>query len=222
MLARKGKGRMRGKKAELSALFKAEAAYSESIFREALGDTEGSLEFIETALRHKPDYAPALLSKGSVEYQLDRQAEGKRYFHSLLELPDDTEDLCEIISKAGDFLMHMREYGDGLELFRAAARRFPDVADFHQGVGCCASHEGLIDEALAANRRAVELNPDSSELVNDLGWTLFVAGRYQEAEAMLEQALTLEPVEELAYRNLEICREKLAQQQSKQSKRKRS
>jgi hypothetical protein len=32
-----------------------------------------------------------------------------------------------------------------LELYRAAARRFPEVAVMHQGRGCCAGHMGERD-----------------------------------------------------------------------------
>ena len=116
-------------------LFAAEAAYAESIFRDALGDAAESVAALEAALTLKPDYAPAILSMGSLQYRRKRRADGKRLFFSLLSLAEETEDLSKIIDEAGGFLIDIEEYADGLELFRQAARRFPNVAEFQEGIG---------------------------------------------------------------------------------------
>src|SRR5574341_2386981 len=164
-------------------LFSAEAAYAESIFRCGLGDIAGSIVALQHSLRMMPSYAPAILSMGSVEYQRGRRARGRRLFLSLHALPDETTDLCEIIDEAGDFLILRRAYSDGLELYRQARARFPKVAAFHQGIGCCAGHEGHHDEAIAASRTALALEPDNQKFVNDLGWSLYRAGIIDEARA---------------------------------------
>ena len=88
---------------------------------------------------------------------------------------------------ATDFLIGIREYADGLELYRAAARRFPEVAVMHQGRGCCAGHMGEREEAVSASRRALELEPDNQRFVNDLGWSLAQSG-LQEALARISTA----------------------------------
>ena len=152
-----------------------------------------------------PTYAPAILSMGSVEYQRRRRAKGRRLFLSLLELPEETTDLCTIIDEAGDYLIQTRRYADGLELYRRAAARFPQVAAFHQGLGCCAGHVGLHDEAVAASRAALALEPQSQRFVNDLGWSLYLAGAVDEARAALERAVAMDPADELAAENLRIC-----------------
>jgi len=152
-----------------------------------------------------PGYAPGILSLGSVEYQRGRKARGRELFHSLLALPKNTPDLREIIDKAGDFLIQRRAYGDALELYRAAAARFPRVAAFHQGVGCCAGHRGLHDEAVAASRRAVALDPRNPEFLSDLGWSLCAAGRLDEARKSLARALAIDPSNALARGNLRFC-----------------
>jgi len=190
-------------------LFAAEAAYAESIFRDALGDAAESVAALEAALTLKPDYAPAILSMGSLQYRRKRRADGKRLFFSLLSLAEETEDLSKIIDEAGGFLIDIEEYADGLELFRQAERRFANVAEFEEGIGCCAGHVVLIEEALAAGQRAVELAPNNSAYMSDLGWTLLLAGRYQEARATLERATRLDPSNERAQANLEYCRERM-------------
>ena len=197
--------------------FEAEAAYADSMFRTALGDIEGAVSALQRALEWDPTYAPAILSMGSVEYQRRRRVEGRRLFQSLLALPDNTPDLCEIIDQAGDFLIERREYQDGLALYRAAVARFPAVALLHEGLGCCAGHQGFHEEAVAASERALELEPGKQEFVNDLGWTLCEAGRFEEAERMLERAVSMDPSEKLARANLRICRERMSRRGSNSS-----
>ena len=95
-----------------------------------------------------PTYAPAILSVGSVEYQLGHAAKGRKLFEALLGLPKSTEDFAEIIDKAGDFLIQSGRYRDGLEFFRRAPRRFPREVALYQGVSRCACHLGLHNEAV--------------------------------------------------------------------------
>jgi len=188
--------------------FFAEAAYADSQLRTALGDREGAIAALRRSIECKPTYAPAILSLGSVEYQLGMRTAGRELFRSLLSLPKDTPDLCEIIDEAGSFLIQIGAYKDGLALYRSAVGLFPAVAVLYQGLGCCAGHEQCHEEAIAASERALLLAPDNQEFVNDLGWCLLSAGRVEEAHGILEQAASMDPSDELARENLRICEER--------------
>ena len=190
-------------------LFQAEAQYAESILRDALGDVEASIAAARCALEIKPDYAPAVLTMGSIEYQRGRETEGRRLFRSLLSLPDQSEDLWEVIDKAGNFLIQSKRYADAMELYEGAVARFPDRAVLYQGLGCCAGHEGLFDKAVVASQKALDLDPVSQDLTNDLGWSLFEAGRLEEAEEVLLKAVAMDPSDDLARENLRLCQAKL-------------
>ena len=187
--------------------FSAEAAYADSIFRDALGDREGSILALQRALEAMPTYAPAILSMGSVLYQGGRTAEGRELFQSLLSLPKNTTDICQIIDEAGTFLTRLRAYEDGMALYRTAVKRYPEVAALFQGLGYCASNAGLHEEAVSANQRALELEPKNQKLVNDLGWALLQAGHLPQARETLEQAVAMDPSDELARENLRFCRQ---------------
>ena len=191
-------------------LFQAEAQYAESILRDALGDVEASIAAARCALEIKPDYAPAVLTMGSIEYQLGREADGRRLFRSLLSLPDQSEDLWEVVDKAGNFLIQSKRYADAMELYEGAVARFPDRAVLYQGLGCCAAHEGLFDKAVAASQKALDLDPVSQDLTNDLGWSLFEAGRLEEAEEVLLRAVAMDPSDDLARENVRLCQAKLS------------
>jgi hypothetical protein len=60
-------------------------------FRTATGDTAGAIGALRRALEFAPDYAPAIFSLKTVEYQQGNRAEGRRLFHSLLSYPVDTD-----------------------------------------------------------------------------------------------------------------------------------
>lgn len=187
-------------------LFAAETAYACSIVTLALGDVSGSIDAMRRSHAALPTYAPALLGLGSVEYQLGRRARGRKLFFALLDLPDKSPDLCEIIDQAGDFLIQSGRYAEGLALYRRAAVHFAGYAAFHQGIACCAGHEGLHEEAVAASREALRLEPGNQRLVNDLGWSLHMAGQLEEALSTLERAAAIDPDDDLAAGNLRLCR----------------
>jgi Flp pilus assembly protein TadD len=183
------------------------------MFQDMAGDSEGSLRALERALSFKPDYPPASLSMGSIEYQRGRKEEGRRLLFSLLESPDATPDLAELIDEAGMFLIQEKEYEDGIALYRAAAERFPDTAMFHAGRSCCAGHLDRHEEALGASRRAIELEPGNQAYVNDLGWSQVLAERLDEAVETLERAVSLDTSDELARENLARCKAKILERE---------
>ncbi len=186
-------------------LLAAQASYADSMVRSAMGDGPGCIQALRRSHEILPTYAPAILALGSVEYQLRKPAEGRRLLLLLLELPDGTPDLIEVIDLAGDFLIQSGQHADGLELYRRAAKRFPQVAVFQQGAGCCAGHLGLHDEAIAASEAALRLEPDNQKLVNDLGWSLHQAGRQEAALRELRRAVAMDPEDGLAAENLRHC-----------------
>ena len=59
------------------------------------------------------------------------------------------------------------------------------------------------------DRRATELAPENASYLNDLGYTLLLQGRLQEAHDIFEQALRLDPSDEQIQGNLRLCSQKL-------------
>ena len=154
-----------------------------------------------------PEYAPAMLTVGSLEYQYGRVEEAMALFQKLTTLPADTEDLQEIIDKAGDFLIEKDDHVNAGQLYAAAVRANPQVALYHVGLGYCSAEVGRIDESVAHHRRAVELEPHSHLHLNDLGYSLMESGQYDEAEEVLQRAVQLVPPDyDLARGNLDHLR----------------
>jgi tetratricopeptide (TPR) repeat protein len=62
--------------------------------------------------------------------------------------------------------------------------------------------EGNLEEAIAAYRRAIELNPDYSRSHHNLGESLAKLGQFEEASASYRRAIELNPDDVQAYRHI--------------------
>ncbi len=140
-----------------------------------------------------PEYAPAMLTVGSLEYQYGRVREAMSLFLKLITCPADTEDLHEIIGKAGDFLMDQGDHVNAGQLYAGAVQAYPHIAEHHVGQGICALKRGMIMESVAHHRRAVKLEPNSYRHLNDLGYSLLESLQFDEAEEVLQRAVQLAP-----------------------------
>ena len=172
-----------------------------------VAEPAGPCPGVVLALAIDPECAPALLTVGSVEYQLGRVAEAMQMFLTLPTLAPDKEDLPAIIDKAGDFLIDRNDMENAIALYTAAIDNHPAVPLYHNTLGYCAGKLGRREQAVEHFRRAVELEPRNHIFLNDMGWSLMDAGRYNEAEQALQKAVELAPDDdELARNNLDDLR----------------
>jgi len=161
------------------------------------------------ALAIDPLYAPAILTVGSIEYQLGRAEETIELFMTLATLPKDEEDLTIIIDKAGDFLIDQDDYRNALTLYSAAEKAYPHEAVYPMGSGYCLERLGHYEESVRKHRCADALEPDNYEILNDLGYALLEAGEFDEAEEVFQRSLALAPPGyEFPRNNLSVLKEK--------------
>ena len=156
------------------------------------------------ALAIDPTFAPALLTVGSIEYQLGRAEDAIILFTAMLDLPSDSCELEAIIDKAGTFLLDCKDFDRAHRFYDAACRAFPEKAILFGALGYSLSKLGRHQDCLVALRRAVALSPSNSVLLSDLGWTLTENGQYEEAEQVLRRAVELShETDDRARNNLE-------------------
>jgi Flp pilus assembly protein TadD len=161
------------------------------------------------ALAIDPLYAPAILTVGSIEYQLGRAEETIELFMTLATLPKDEEDLTIIIDKAGDFLIDQDDYRNALTLYSAAEKAYPHEAVYPMGSGYCLERLGRYEESVRKHRCADALEPDNYEILNDLGYALLEAGEFDEAEEVFQRSIALAPPGyEFPRNNLSVLKEK--------------
>ncbi len=161
------------------------------------------------ALAIDPLYAPALLTVGSIEYQLGRVEEAIKLFMTLATFPKDEEDLAIVIDKAGDFLIDQDDYQNAFALYFAAEKAYPHEAVYPIGSGYCLEELGHYEESVRKHRHADALEPDNYKHLNDLGYALLEVGESEEAEEVFERSIALAPTGyEFPRNNLSLLKEK--------------
>ncbi len=154
-------------------------------------------------------YGPAILTVGSIEYQVGRLEEAINLFNRLLELPKEEEELSIIIDKAGDFLIDQEDYENALALYSAAEKTFPHEVIFPIGAGFCLGKLGHYEKSVERHRVADALEPGNYKHLNDLGYSLLEAGKLDEAEEVLRRSISLAPSDyEFPQNNLSELRER--------------
>ena len=189
-----------------AADYKYHSAIASDIFYMTIGEEEesdeekiGHAEILALAI--DPEYAPAIASIGSYEYIFGRKDEAMEYFLKFTELPETTEDLFEIIEKAGDFLCDAKDYERAIRLYKVSIERFPDNALFRNCLSYCYAKLNRFEDAIKEARVSVKLQPENYYYLNDLGYTLIEAEQFDEAEEILEKAIEFSPPYYVCARN---------------------
>jgi serine/threonine protein kinase/tetratricopeptide (TPR) repeat protein len=99
-------------------------------------------------------------------------------------------------------LFYDRDWAAAERQFQTAISLNPAYPSAHQWYGWFLLAMGRFDEALAAMRRASELDPLSLIINVHLGYTLSLAGQYPEAITQLQHTLELDPTFALAHLRL--------------------
>jgi len=90
---------------------------------------------------------------------------------------------------------------DALAQATALAALHPGVAFPHTIAGACHAGLGAQDKAIASYRRALDLSPNSPDILNNLAAALTATGHPGDAIAHLDKALTLDPAHADALNN---------------------
>ncbi len=91
------------------------------------------------------------------------------------------------------------DYDRALEQFAITQKSRPNDSMLWEGISYIQRRQGKIEQALASIMKADELNPRTSILAGQVGRTLMLLRRYQEAERYYDRAISLSPDLPLAY-----------------------
>ncbi|MFQ5798380.1 MAG: protein kinase, partial [Bacteroidota bacterium] len=110
-------------------------------------------------------------------------------------------DLPDAHGAMGWYHYHGRlEYDKALKEFSEALKRQPNNTDVLLGIGAVLRRQGKTEEALTNFRKAVEVDPRSATLNQNLGSTYRLLRNYSEAERFLDRAISLSPDWAITYR----------------------
>lgn len=109
-------------------------------------------------------------------------------------------------SLKGQFLTKPELYEDAVELFQQAIEMQPMMADGYSGLGMAFVAMGREDDAIGALRRALSFAPQDAKVHSALGRALAIGkGKFREALAEYEKALTLNPLVGWAAQQIALC-----------------
>ena len=164
------------------------------------GPVQQALAYFQQALAHDSNYALAYAGIADAYQRLTastylRPREGmpKARAAALKALALDPT-LADAHASMGDQLCVYEWDASAAEReFRRAIELNPSLANAHYFYANCLVAHGRLAEALAEARRAHELDPLNPEVATARAWALYVARRYDEAIAVMQKSLDLEP-----------------------------
>jgi tetratricopeptide (TPR) repeat protein len=116
----------------------------------------------------------------------------RRYLHSL-ELTDDAQQV-QIIQAEANMLREVREHEQCYRVLNEALESYPDNPSLLYDVALAAEKIDRIDIVESRLLRLIELEPDSAQAYNALGYTLADrTDRYADAREFVAEALVLSP-----------------------------
>jgi Tfp pilus assembly protein PilF len=123
----------------------------------------------------------------------DRYEEGRDDDEEPFEGDEERFDEDDRLTKAQELFQQAYEYQvagkyqRAIRLYRKSIEVYP-TAEAHTFLGWTYSFQGLLDEAIAACSKAIEVDPNFGNPYNDIGVYLMQKGQHNEAIPWLEKA----------------------------------
>ena len=140
----------------------------------------------EAALEQPPGFVAFLGESGAIPVERRRQ---------LLQaaVSRGSGDLGLLMTLGGTYPIQQEDgANDRLRWFQAAAAAAPANVAAHNNLGIALKDKGQLDEAIAAYKKAIELNPNYAAPHCNLGLALYDKGRSEEAIACYRKAIELD------------------------------
>jgi TolB-like protein/Tfp pilus assembly protein PilF len=171
---------------------------------------EKSVTYFQNAVNKDPTFAPAYIGLASAYNYLGSNFVGDppdpamqkemTAAQKALQLDPNLADAHNLL---GDVAQRRWQWADAEAEYKRALELSPNNAHAHVGFAWWLLFHGRTDEALARERRALELDRFSVDGTN-LGWMLFEARRYDEALRELGGVLAVRPNDPVALWDLGI------------------
>ena len=149
-----------------------------------------AMAHLETAVRLKPDYAPARSNRGNALARIGRWPEAIAEYKTALRIKPDSQ---KVHNNLGNAFLNAGRFEEALAEFQTALRVNAESAQVRNNLGSALSNLGRFTEAIGQFEAAVRLDPNYSEAQGNLGLTLFKTGRVEEAITTLRHAVRSRP-----------------------------
>jgi serine/threonine protein kinase/Flp pilus assembly protein TadD len=186
-------------------------AYLQGLYFRDRGDNESlqkSLNYFEQALKIDANYAPAWVGLSATYFSLWNAGNDPEFREKALKAVHKALQLDPNLADAhGRLAFQLMTYWDwngadshckrGLELE-------PGNANVIRVAGVLAGDLGHLDEAIAMDRRSIELDPLRPISYHNLGQHLLYAGKFNEAQSAFQKSLELAPRRPIAHNRIGV------------------
>ena len=184
----------------------------------------GSKKTAEARLRHALELVPDHLEGLNLLAQVYAQTSRHKEAFSLLERgmgawATRPADLVLFGTALAETYEARRDFSRAKAVYLRCLESVED-AGLHNGLGYCLGKLGDLRGALRHNQAASKLAPGRADYLSDWAWSLIELGRLAEALPLLERAVVIDPVNDLARGNLDHCRTLLSAPAPRPRKRK--
>jgi len=153
------------------------------------GDPDTARSLVESALARQPQWADAHQLLGLACADLECLEDAAVSLERALALRPDNARTC---ANLGAVYRRRIMLPEAIAMYRQATALNPTYVQAWRGLAETLQAAEQVDAALAAWRHWSGLLPDKAEAYSGLGWALSRAGRWDEAESVLAQAIAHE------------------------------
>lgn len=139
----------------------------------------------EQAFAAKVRYAAVLAKE-------DKLAEARKYLQQIP--PGNNQQRVQLVQAEAQLLRDAKQYEEAFNVLTRALEKLPNHPDLLYDRAMAAEKLDRLDVMEASLRKLIQVKPEHAHAYNALGYTLADrTNRYEEAKALLEQALKLAP-----------------------------
>lgn len=167
--------------------------------QEAAGNSSGAIESYRVVLREDPSHSSAAIRLGALLYDAGKRKEAEETLRAVLRNEPENAYAMTILA----IVLQDRRPREARELFLAARKQSPELAVVWERYALFCDLKGTRAEKKLVEslyREAIRLSPEDAETHARLAMHIFEKdGREEEAAALAEEALRLDPQLASAY-----------------------
>jgi tetratricopeptide (TPR) repeat protein len=152
-----------------------------------LDDEEGAFELLDNFADESPNNAVEVVAlKAQLLISLKRYEEGLDLYEKAIEYRPDNENL--FLGRA-ELLLQVGRIDEAVAEYRGAIKRWPDSSMALNALGyTLADRTEQFEEAEELIRKALAINPNSSAIIDSLGWVMYKLGDHEAGLVELQRA----------------------------------
>jgi len=160
-----------------------------------MGQYENARRMLKKCLEFNPHYDEALRGIGKIYRNQEQYKKALPFFDSAFE--SDPDDLLNQLYM-GWITIDVGKEADGIRILKEIIEKSPHVWWTYAILGRHLLSRRLLEEATPLYHKILDLAPNNSSVLSDVGFFYSLAGNYERAEEMINRAVEIAPDDAMA------------------------